>query len=304
MRVILKTDVADLGKAGDVVDVEDSHVRHFLIPQRLAVELSEADSGTDGTSRLSAPSAPWWGWLLALTVGLPLSVAAVASGGFAAWSALSKQGMTQIDDPLAVPALHAIVEGGVPVELLSAYDHCSRSGRVPPTCSVLPLLEKTGWEGTIGMATVESLEGLWSGTGARLTVGAPYDRMMPADSREEEWDRLMGISPRSAQSVAWIRVRVSPPSAGHLHAVVPARAILDVTAPYGTGTSAYSNRSWTVERDLEFIVISEAEMSTLEEVYHRSSEGDVAAVVLFGALLVLLGIAVAALTLSGLEPVR
>lgn len=38
MKVILKTDVNKLGKAGSLIDVSDGHARNFLIPKGLAVE--------------------------------------------------------------------------------------------------------------------------------------------------------------------------------------------------------------------------------------------------------------------------
>ena len=38
MKVILKTDVSKLGKAGSLIDVSDGHARNFLIPKGLAVE--------------------------------------------------------------------------------------------------------------------------------------------------------------------------------------------------------------------------------------------------------------------------
>ena len=38
MRVILKSDVSKLGKAGTLIDVSDGHARNFLIPKGLAVE--------------------------------------------------------------------------------------------------------------------------------------------------------------------------------------------------------------------------------------------------------------------------
>lgn len=38
MRVILKSDVNKLGKAGSLIDVSDGHARNFLIPKGLAVE--------------------------------------------------------------------------------------------------------------------------------------------------------------------------------------------------------------------------------------------------------------------------
>ena len=33
MRVILRADVADLGKRGDIVDVADGYARNFLLPR-------------------------------------------------------------------------------------------------------------------------------------------------------------------------------------------------------------------------------------------------------------------------------
>ena len=38
MKVILKEDVKNLGKMGDIVNVAEGHARNFLIPKKLAVE--------------------------------------------------------------------------------------------------------------------------------------------------------------------------------------------------------------------------------------------------------------------------
>ncbi len=38
MKVILKTDLDKLGKAGDLVEVKAGHARNFLIPRQVAVE--------------------------------------------------------------------------------------------------------------------------------------------------------------------------------------------------------------------------------------------------------------------------
>jgi large subunit ribosomal protein L9 len=40
MKVILKTDVKDLGHVGEVLNVKDGFARNFLVPQGLAVEAS------------------------------------------------------------------------------------------------------------------------------------------------------------------------------------------------------------------------------------------------------------------------
>jgi large subunit ribosomal protein L9 len=40
MKVILKTDVKDLGHVGEVINVKDGFARNFLVPQGLAVEAS------------------------------------------------------------------------------------------------------------------------------------------------------------------------------------------------------------------------------------------------------------------------
>jgi large subunit ribosomal protein L9 len=41
MKVVLQTDVKNVGKAGDVVSVKDGYARNFLFPRRLAVEATE-----------------------------------------------------------------------------------------------------------------------------------------------------------------------------------------------------------------------------------------------------------------------
>src|ERR1051325_7023313 len=43
MDVILKSDVAHLGKAGEVVRVKDGYARNFLIPEGLAYHASDAN---------------------------------------------------------------------------------------------------------------------------------------------------------------------------------------------------------------------------------------------------------------------
>jgi large subunit ribosomal protein L9 len=42
MQVVLRTDVADLGKKGDVIDVADGYARNYLVPRGLAMK---ADKG-------------------------------------------------------------------------------------------------------------------------------------------------------------------------------------------------------------------------------------------------------------------
>jgi large subunit ribosomal protein L9 len=42
-QVILRTDVADLGRAGEVVDVKPGYARNYLIPQGLAYSASEGN---------------------------------------------------------------------------------------------------------------------------------------------------------------------------------------------------------------------------------------------------------------------
>lgn len=42
MKVILRSDIAGLGKRGDIVDVADGHGRNFLLPRGLAITASDA----------------------------------------------------------------------------------------------------------------------------------------------------------------------------------------------------------------------------------------------------------------------
>jgi large subunit ribosomal protein L9 len=41
MKVILRSDLAELGKRGDIVEVADGHARNFLLPKGLAFKASE-----------------------------------------------------------------------------------------------------------------------------------------------------------------------------------------------------------------------------------------------------------------------
>jgi large subunit ribosomal protein L9 len=40
MRIILRTDVSDLGKRGDILDVSDGYARNYLVPKGLAMKAS------------------------------------------------------------------------------------------------------------------------------------------------------------------------------------------------------------------------------------------------------------------------
>ena len=40
MRILLRTDVAEVGKKGDIVDVSDGYARNFLVPKGLAIKAS------------------------------------------------------------------------------------------------------------------------------------------------------------------------------------------------------------------------------------------------------------------------
>lgn len=40
MKVILRTDVADLGKRGDILDVADGFARNYLVPKGMAIKAS------------------------------------------------------------------------------------------------------------------------------------------------------------------------------------------------------------------------------------------------------------------------
>ena len=51
MKVILKSDVSKLGKAGELLTVSDGHARNFLIPQGLAIE------ATPGKISMAVPRA-------------------------------------------------------------------------------------------------------------------------------------------------------------------------------------------------------------------------------------------------------
>jgi large subunit ribosomal protein L9 len=46
MKVILKQNVASLGKAGDIVDTSDGYARNFLIPKGLAAEATNKNVNT------------------------------------------------------------------------------------------------------------------------------------------------------------------------------------------------------------------------------------------------------------------
>ena len=43
MKLLLRRDIADVGLAGDVVEVKEGYARNYLIPQHLAVEPTKAN---------------------------------------------------------------------------------------------------------------------------------------------------------------------------------------------------------------------------------------------------------------------
>jgi large subunit ribosomal protein L9 len=50
MKVILRSDLAGLGKRGDIVDVSDGHARNYLLPKGLA--LRATDGAVDQAARM------------------------------------------------------------------------------------------------------------------------------------------------------------------------------------------------------------------------------------------------------------
>jgi len=43
MRILLREDVKDLGRMGDIVDVAEGYARNYLLPKRVAMKASEAN---------------------------------------------------------------------------------------------------------------------------------------------------------------------------------------------------------------------------------------------------------------------
>src|SRR4051794_38228342 len=41
MKIVLRADVANLGKKGDIIDVADGHARNFLLPKGLAIKATD-----------------------------------------------------------------------------------------------------------------------------------------------------------------------------------------------------------------------------------------------------------------------
>lgn len=41
MQIVLRTDISDLGKKGDVIDVTDGYARNYLVPRGLAMKASK-----------------------------------------------------------------------------------------------------------------------------------------------------------------------------------------------------------------------------------------------------------------------
>lgn len=53
MQVVLRTDVADLGKKGDVIDVADGYARNYLVPRGLAMKASKGAAAQASVMRRS-----------------------------------------------------------------------------------------------------------------------------------------------------------------------------------------------------------------------------------------------------------
>jgi large subunit ribosomal protein L9 len=51
MKVILRTDVSELGKRGDILDVADGYARNYLVPKGLAMKATEGASSQAASMR-------------------------------------------------------------------------------------------------------------------------------------------------------------------------------------------------------------------------------------------------------------
>ena len=53
MKVVLRSDVANVGKRGDIIDVADGHARNFLLPRGLAMKATPGVEAQAGAMRRS-----------------------------------------------------------------------------------------------------------------------------------------------------------------------------------------------------------------------------------------------------------
>jgi len=51
MRVVLRSDVDDLGKKGDLIEVADGYARNYLVPEGLAIKAAEINPPLGGRDR-------------------------------------------------------------------------------------------------------------------------------------------------------------------------------------------------------------------------------------------------------------
>src|SRR3954468_4468241 len=53
MKVILRSDLADVGKKGDIVDVSDGYARNYLVPKGFALKATEGNAKQANAMRRS-----------------------------------------------------------------------------------------------------------------------------------------------------------------------------------------------------------------------------------------------------------
>jgi hypothetical protein len=241
---------------------------------------------TIGESRPPPPYPPWLRFLYFL-VGIPLSVSLILYGFNLAWSGFSHFSWAGVGDPMATPELRSVIEGGVPPGVLAAYDTCStfsismgfgeraRLRPIPPTCSLFPVTADKEWTGSIGMASLSAISGLWDGKEARLSLFDPFEAEIYGESHSDHWDRSgMGLSGTPEDITPWIKITIPPLPSGAVHKYVRGHVSLVVEAPVITGSNEYQNKTLRPNREFQFFVVTQAEMEAMDAVYRKVPPGE------------------------------
>jgi large subunit ribosomal protein L9 len=100
MKLLLKKDVKDLGRSGDVVKVRDGYGRNFLVPQQIAIEVTEGNLRAieNEKKRLKAIEAEKISGLKTVAEkigGVQITVAALVSEGESLYGAITAKEMLE-----------------------------------------------------------------------------------------------------------------------------------------------------------------------------------------------------------------
>ena len=172
---------------------------------------------------------------------------------------------------LTQPAI-SLINNGIPEEVIRSYDSTS-TGNFVIGYNVVAISQESEW--TIKFKPRKTLEGLWRGENPEISLLEqkkdtlknfdcfPFKKIQ-GKTTTKEW---VWVSAKASKVRPYFKVKLPKPNPNCLHSGIKFHANMDFIFPYNAKMSGYKNSTKNLERELNFFVITEQEMSILQELF-------------------------------------